>query len=223
MPGSNGTQENFATAVTEVSERVTVLIREEVELAKAEVTQKVSSLARGTVAVLLGAVFGVFALIFLLETAAWGLNAILIDGAGDLWIGFAIVFGVLALLTIVVFLFAWRKLRAIVSFIVDSYRRDPDLMKVIIVEVTRAANTFGQTHLAKIREAYDLIEAIVAGAQRTGEFKDAVSPRFAAMAFYGAIEQVLTGWIFESDSVGEDELERAKALIVETICRGLEG
>ena len=111
MPGSNGTQENFATAVTEVSERVTVLIREEVELAKAEVTQKVSSLARGTVAVLLGAVFGVFALIFLLETAAWGLNAILIDGAGDLWIGFAIVFGVLAFLTIVVFLFAWRKLR----------------------------------------------------------------------------------------------------------------
>jgi hypothetical protein len=111
LPGSNGTQENFATAVTEVSERVTVLIREEVELAKAEVTQKVSSLARGTVAVLLGAVFGVFALIFLLETAAWGLNAILIDGAGDLWIGFAIVFGVLALLTIVVFLFAWRKLR----------------------------------------------------------------------------------------------------------------
>ena len=111
MPGSNGTQENFATAVTEVSERVTVLIREEVELAKAEVTQKVSSLARGTVAVLLGAVFGVFALIFLLETAAWGLNAILIDGAGDLWIGFAIVFGVLALITIVVFLFAWRKLR----------------------------------------------------------------------------------------------------------------
>lgn len=111
MPGNNGTQENFATAVTEVSERVTVLIREEVELAKAEVTQKVSSLARGTVAVLLGAVFGVFALIFLLETAAWGLNAILIDGAGDLWIGFAIVFGVLALLTIVVFLFAWRKLR----------------------------------------------------------------------------------------------------------------
>ena len=111
MPGSNGTQENFATAVTEVSDRVTVLVREEVELAKAEITQKVSSLARGTVAVLLGAVFGVFALIFALEALAWGLNAILIDGAGDLWIGFAIVFGVLALLTIAVFLFAWRKLR----------------------------------------------------------------------------------------------------------------
>ena len=92
---------------------------------------------------------------------------------------------------------AREKLYAITSFIVDSYSHDPDLMKVIIVEVTRAANTFGQTHLAKIREAYELIEAIVASAQRTGEFKDDVSPRFAAMAFYGAIEQVLTGWIFD--------------------------
>ena len=54
------------------------------------------------------------------------------------------------------------KLHAITSFIVDSYRHDPELMKVIIVEVTRAANSFGQTHLAKIREAYTLIAGIVA-------------------------------------------------------------
>jgi hypothetical protein len=111
LPANNGQQENFATAVTEVSERVSALVREEVELAKAEITQKVSSLARGTVAVAIGAVFGVFALVFALETLAWGLDAILIQGAGDIWIGFAIVFGVLAFLTIVSFLFAWRKLR----------------------------------------------------------------------------------------------------------------
>ncbi len=48
-----------------------------------------------------------------------------------------------------------RSCYAIASFIVDSYRHDPELMKVIIVEVTRAANSFGRTHLAKIREAYD--------------------------------------------------------------------
>ena len=44
---------------------------------------------------------------------------------------------------------AREKLYAIASFIVDSYRHDPDLMKVIIVEVTRAANSFGQTHLPR--------------------------------------------------------------------------
>jgi TetR/AcrR family transcriptional regulator, fatty acid metabolism regulator protein len=117
---------------------------------------------------------------------------------------------------------AREKLHSIASFIVDSYRHDPDLMKVIIVEVTRAANSFGQTHLAKIREAYELIDAIVAKAQAQGEFKDTVTPRFAAMAFYGAIEQVLTGWIFDVLPRGDDEFEQAKAFVVETICGGLD-
>jgi TetR/AcrR family transcriptional regulator, fatty acid metabolism regulator protein len=115
------------------------------------------------------------------------------------------------------------KLGAIAAFIVDSYRHDPELMKVIIVEVTRAANTFGLTHLDKIREAYAQIAGIVARAQREGEFRAEIAPEFAALAFYGLIEQVLTGWIFDSEPVDEAELERAKSLIVETICRGLEG
>jgi TetR/AcrR family transcriptional regulator, fatty acid metabolism regulator protein len=115
-----------------------------------------------------------------------------------------------------------EKLRAIAAFIIDSYRHDPELMKVIIVEVTRAANTFGRTHLAKIREAYDQIARIVARAQAEGAFRREITPEFAALAFYGLIEQVLTGWILDSVAVGEEDLERAKALIVETICRGLE-
>jgi AcrR family transcriptional regulator len=114
------------------------------------------------------------------------------------------------------------KLYAIASFIVDSYRHDPELMKVIIVEVTRAANTFGQTHLAKIREAYELIADIVAKAQEEGAFKDTITPQFAAMAFYGAIEQVLNGWIFELLPHGDAEYEQAKDFVVETICAGLD-
>jgi AcrR family transcriptional regulator len=114
------------------------------------------------------------------------------------------------------------KLRAVASFIVDSYRHDPDLMKVIIVEVTRAANTFGRTHLGKIREAHAQIASIVERAQREGRFRPEVTSEFAALAFYGAVEQMLTTWIFDGVVLGEDEAERAKALIVETVCRGLE-
>jgi TetR/AcrR family fatty acid metabolism transcriptional regulator len=114
------------------------------------------------------------------------------------------------------------KLHEIASFIVESYRHDPDLMKVIIVEVTRAANSFGRTHLGKIREAYALIADIVAKAQADGTFKRDVTPEFAALAFYGAIEQVLTGWIFDMLPRGEAEFDEAKAMVVETICGGLE-
>ena len=106
----SGGNDNLATAVTEVSERVTVLIREEIELAKAETIAKVTSLARGVVAVIAGAVFGVFALILGLETLAWGLNAP-IAGTGKIWIGFIIVTAVLVVLAAAAFLFAWRKLK----------------------------------------------------------------------------------------------------------------
>ncbi len=114
------------------------------------------------------------------------------------------------------------KLRSIASFIVESYRHDPDLMKVIIVEVTRAANTFGRTHLDKIMEAYDRIAQIVARAQVDGTFRTEVDPKLAAQAFYGLIEQVLTEWIFDGKPVPSEEGERIKTEIVEIICGGLE-
>src|SRR5947199_6064223 len=84
------------------------------------------------------------------------------------------------------------KLYLVASFIIDSYRHEPDLMKVIIVEVTRAANSFGRDHLDKIREAYQMIGQIVESAQREGTFKLEISPDFAALMFYGAIEQLLS-------------------------------
>ena len=114
------------------------------------------------------------------------------------------------------------KLFAIASFIIDSYRHDPELMKVIIVEVTRAANSFGQTHLTEIRRAYESIAKIVADGQEAGEFRGDVPPIFASMAFYGAIEQLLSGWIFDVVPSSEAGFEGAKDLLVTTICDGLQ-
>lgn len=114
------------------------------------------------------------------------------------------------------------KLYLVASFIIDSYRHEPDLMKVIIVEVTRAANSFGRQHLETIQQAYGLIANIVEHARQDGSFKSDISAQFAAMCFYGAIEQLLSGWIFGILPETEEEFERAKELVVETICGGLE-
>jgi TetR/AcrR family fatty acid metabolism transcriptional regulator len=114
-----------------------------------------------------------------------------------------------------------EKLYEVAGFIIDSYRHEPDLMKVIIVEVTRAANSFGALHLDKIREAYNGIAEIVDGGRRGGELKETISADFAAMCFYGAIEQLLSAWIFSLLPRSEAEFERAKGLVVEAICDGL--
>jgi uncharacterized small protein (DUF1192 family) len=108
LPAEPGEQtDSLAAAVSEVSEKLSVLIREEIELAKAEMSQKASSYARGAAAIAVGAVLGVFALIYVFLTIAWGLNEI----TNHLWLGFAIVMVLLVALTLGAFFFAWRKLR----------------------------------------------------------------------------------------------------------------
>jgi AcrR family transcriptional regulator len=86
------------------------------------------------------------------------------------------------------------KLGQVAGFIIDSYRHEPDLMKVIIVEEARG----------------------------DGSFKSDISAEFAAMCFYGAIEQLLTAWIFDVLPKADADYERAKELVVEAICGGLE-
>jgi uncharacterized membrane protein YqjE len=99
--------DSLGAAVSEVSERMSLLVREEIELAKVEVVTKVSSIARGAAAVAVGAVFGVFALVFVLLSIAWAINS----ATSTLWIGFVVVMVLLLVLTAVAFLFAWRKLK----------------------------------------------------------------------------------------------------------------
>jgi AcrR family transcriptional regulator len=115
-----------------------------------------------------------------------------------------------------------QKLAAVAGFIVDSYRHEPELMKVIIVEVTRAANSFGRTHLPEIRRAYESIAKIVEDGQKENAFRDDVAPMFASMSFYGAIEQLLSGWIFDVIPASDTDFDQAKELVVTTICDGLE-
>jgi uncharacterized small protein (DUF1192 family) len=107
LPAENGKPDNIATTVTEVSERVAVLVREEIELAKAEVTHKVKSLAIGLGVAAAAGVFGFFAFVLLLFTAAWGFNQLI----GSEWLGFAIVTGTLLILTVAAGVFAFRKFK----------------------------------------------------------------------------------------------------------------
>jgi lysylphosphatidylglycerol synthetase-like protein (DUF2156 family) len=62
---------SIAAAISEVSERATLLVREEIELAKTEVTEKVGKLAKGAVVAVAAGIFLVTALFFVLIGCAW--------------------------------------------------------------------------------------------------------------------------------------------------------
>ncbi len=96
-------------------------------------------------------------------------------------------------------------------------------MKVIIIEVTRAANSFGATHLPEIRRAYDVVAKIVVDAQRDGLYRAEVDPRLRRdVVLRGAIEQLLSGWVFGLMPATDEEFDRARGMVVETLCLGLE-
>jgi uncharacterized membrane protein YqjE len=87
----NNTQ-NIAEAIQEVSERAQMLVREEIELAKAEVTEKVTKLAKGAVIGITAGIFAVFGLVYLLQALAWLIWKLLDGGGGDsFYLGFLIV------------------------------------------------------------------------------------------------------------------------------------
>jgi uncharacterized membrane protein YqjE len=75
--------------VFDVTERVSVLVREEVQLAKAELTEKVTNLLKGSVVGIAAGVFVLLALAMLMHAIAWLINDLLgIEGA--IWVGFSI-------------------------------------------------------------------------------------------------------------------------------------
>jgi hypothetical protein len=53
-------------------------------------------------------------------------------------------------------------------------------------------------------------------------FRSEIDPLLASMWFYGAIEQLLSGWVFEQIPAGERDFDRAREMLVEALCGGLE-
>jgi hypothetical protein len=99
----------LAEAVTQVSEHATLLVREEIELAKAEMAAKARKLATGAVVAVVAGVFVITGLFFLLESAAWA--AYLVYGGTDYWAGFLIVAIALFLVGALAGIVAYRAMR----------------------------------------------------------------------------------------------------------------
>lgn len=108
-PPQGSADKTLGEIVAEVSEKASLLVREEIELAKAEITQKVTRLGKGAAVGAAAGVFLFFAFIVFLDALSW-FWVDLFD-LTSVWIGFLITTGILTLLGIVAGLLAWRFLR----------------------------------------------------------------------------------------------------------------
>jgi protein-S-isoprenylcysteine O-methyltransferase Ste14 len=99
------TPENIVTTLGEVADRTTVIVREEIELAKAEVRDKVTKLGKGAVVAVAAGIFLATGALFFLHALAWFLAEEVYD---SVWAGYLTVFGILIVLAAIAGLLAYR-------------------------------------------------------------------------------------------------------------------
>ncbi len=88
-----------------------------------------------------------------------------------------------------------EQMRRLVHFWVEMYRREPDLMTVLINEVTRSYEFLESHDIGTVMVAFDAIEEMIRKARDRGEISRDVDPQVASYVVFGAAEMVLTGYV----------------------------
>ena len=100
----------LARAVQDITEKAQLLVHEEIELAKAEMTEKITKLLKGAVFGIVAGVFAVFALIYLLHSLSWGFWEVL-GNESNFWLGFLITGVLILILGVIAGLIAVRLIK----------------------------------------------------------------------------------------------------------------
>jgi TetR/AcrR family transcriptional regulator, fatty acid metabolism regulator protein len=113
-----------------------------------------------------------------------------------------------------------EQVRKVTALVLRTWRRDPDLVRVLVREVTRSTEQL-QRQIDEIGHAYNALEQIVANGQETGEFRNDLNSKIAATIFYGALEEVLTGWVMGQLPEGDEDIAKAEQDLTGLLCDGL--
>ncbi len=114
---------------------------------------------------------------------------------------------------------AREQLRKVAAIVLRAWHRQPDLIRVLVMEVTRSPHI--QREIDEIQQAFAALERIVRRGQEDGEFRIDVNPRLGGWIFYGALDELLTGWVLGQLPDSEEDIEEAIAAVVQVVAGGL--
>jgi TetR/AcrR family fatty acid metabolism transcriptional regulator len=113
-----------------------------------------------------------------------------------------------------------EQLRKACAIVLRTWRDYPDVVRVLVREVTRSGEQL-QREVEEIAHAFLALQRIVERGQEQGEFRRELSPRLAAWIVYGALEEILTGWVLGRLPGSEDDIRDAEQAVVGILCDGL--
>ena len=114
---------------------------------------------------------------------------------------------------------AREQIAGVARIVLGAWQVDPDLVRVLVREVARSPQLGREVD--EIAHAFQALERIVVRGQERGELRTDVEPRLAAWILYGALEEILTGWVFERLPDEEGDVEKAEETVVSLLSDGL--
>jgi TetR/AcrR family fatty acid metabolism transcriptional regulator len=114
---------------------------------------------------------------------------------------------------------AAEQLALVVKIVLRVWRDEPDLVRLLVREVTRSSHISAE--LDEIGRAFTSLERIVRRGQAEGIFRASVDARLAAWMLYGALEEVLTGWVHGQLPDDPEAVAAAEREIATTFLAGL--
>jgi TetR/AcrR family transcriptional regulator, fatty acid metabolism regulator protein len=112
-----------------------------------------------------------------------------------------------------------EQLRQVAAILLRSWRNDPDLVRVLVREVARSPQLGGRVD--EIERAFAVLERIIERGQREGELRRDLDARLAAWIVYGALEEILTGWVLGTLPDGDEGVAEAERTIAQVLSGGL--
>jgi TetR/AcrR family fatty acid metabolism transcriptional regulator len=112
-----------------------------------------------------------------------------------------------------------EQLRKVTEILLRSWRRDPDLVRVLVLEVTRSQLLAGE--MDEIVASFKAIQKIVERGQADGSIRPDLDAHLASYVFYGAIDELLTGWVLARLPDSDEDIARAERTVVEIVAGGL--
>ena len=114
---------------------------------------------------------------------------------------------------------AREQFEAVARIVLGAWPLDPDLVRVLVREVARSPQLGREVD--EIAHAFQALERIVSRGQERGELRTDVEPRLAAWILYGALEEILTGWVFERLPAAAEDVDKAVRAVVTLLTEGL--
>jgi AcrR family transcriptional regulator len=114
---------------------------------------------------------------------------------------------------------AREQLRQVAAILLRSWRRQPDLVRVLVREVARSPQM--QRQVEQAAPLFAAIQRIVERGQADGELRADLDPQLAAWIVYGALEEILTGWVLGRLPDSDEDVARAERTVVDVLAAGL--